>query len=68
MAQEFIDGKEVARRAGISVQTLRRYIRAGIGPAVIQLPSGHRRFEESDAEVWLEQLRQTGTAKHNKDA
>ena len=37
---------EVARRAGVNVETLRYYERRGLLPEPERLPSGHRRYDE----------------------
>jgi redox-sensitive transcriptional activator SoxR len=37
---------EVARRAGVNVETLRYYERRGLLPAPERTPSGHRRYDE----------------------
>src|SRR4249919_3746878 len=37
---------EVARRAGVNVETLRYYERRGLLPSPEREPSGHRRYDE----------------------
>ena len=37
---------EVARRAGVSVETLRYYERRGLLPEPARMPGGHRRYAE----------------------
>lgn len=42
-----IRGVELARQAGVSVQAVRNYERAGLLPPVPRSPGGHREFDES---------------------
>ena len=37
---------EVARRAGVNVETLRYYQRRGLLPEPTRMPGGHRRYDE----------------------
>ena len=48
---------EVARRAGVNVETLRYYERRGLLPAPDRDPSGHRRYDERDVEMLDEVVR-----------
>jgi len=61
-SQEFLDRRQVAQRAGITVQTLWRYMRSGQGPAALRLPTGHYRFEVSEVDRWINSLRQVRIA------
>ncbi len=48
---------ELARLAGVSAATVRRYARSGDLPAVSS-PGGHRKFDERKALAALEELRE----------
>ncbi|MFP4141497.1 MAG: helix-turn-helix transcriptional regulator [Phycisphaerae bacterium] len=50
--------EEVARRLGISRATFYRWAALGEGPPAIQLPSGHKRWDEQDVESWIRRHRQ----------
>jgi predicted DNA-binding transcriptional regulator AlpA len=47
--------KETAAIAGISAATLRRLIKAGIGPRVTQISERRRGVTDADRQVWLEE-------------
>jgi len=53
---------EVARRAGVSVDTVRYYERRGILPPAVRLPSGYRTYAPSSADRILlaRRLREVG--------
>jgi len=47
---------DVAHRAGVSVTTLRRWLKRGIGPRYRRLPSGGHRFADPDVTAWLRSM------------
>lgn len=49
MSAQVLKISDVAKRLGVSPGTVRAYAEKGLIP-VIKLPSGHRRFRESDVE------------------
>lgn len=59
-SQEWMTAAEVARKYGISAETVRRYARLGMLP-VNYLPSGHMRIRPEDAERVLSKKRRPGS-------
>lgn len=49
----FLTVTGVAELAGVSAATVRRWSDRGLLPAT-RLPSGHRRYNRRDVEVWLQ--------------
>ena len=50
--------REAAKQLGISVITLRRWLKAGWGPPVIKSRSGMFRFSDKDLQLWTDKHRQ----------
>jgi excisionase family DNA binding protein len=46
--------RQAAEYLNVSITTLQRWRRKGIGPPSIRLPNGYLRFRRSDLDTWLE--------------
>ncbi len=54
MAEErLLTQRQAAAYLNVSITTLQRWRRQGIGPPSIVLPNGYRRFRRSDLDRWL---------------
>lgn len=52
MTSRLLTAREVAEIVAVSTETVLRYVRRGILPA-IRLPGGAVRFREADVDAWL---------------
>jgi excisionase family DNA binding protein len=57
LSMTMVSTDELARLAGVSAATVRRYARSGDLPAVSS-PGGHRKFDQREALAALEELRE----------
>lgn len=46
--------RQAAAYLNISIRTMQRWRRHGIGPPSIRLPNGYLRYRKSDLDAWLE--------------
>ncbi len=59
--------KDVAKMADVSDITIRRWIKAGYGPAYNLTPTGFYRFGEDDVQEWLASMkREAGQSAEGK--
>ena len=54
---ELLTKKEVARKFGVCVRTIERYLALNQLPVPIRLPRGHLRWWRKDIDEYLERLR-----------
>ena len=52
--------EETADYLNVSRRTLSRWLREGIGPPSIKLPSGARRYRKADLDRWIAEHRADG--------
>jgi DNA-binding transcriptional MerR regulator len=52
--ERLLTQRQAAEYLNVSIVTLQRWRRKGIGPPSIVLPNGYRRFRKSDLDAWLE--------------
>jgi DNA-binding transcriptional MerR regulator len=53
--EHLLTQRQAAAYLNVSITTLQRWRRNGIGPPSIVLPNGYRRFRKSDLDAWLAQ-------------
>lgn len=67
MSGRLLTAREVAERLGVSSETVLRYVRKGILPA-IRLPGGAIRFREDWLEDWLAARATVGDTRSDRKA